>query len=66
MVEGEVSLNPSHAILELGEGDMADLLCKVEKGFPKPDISWGVDRELWGVLDTGSQVGAFSNLYVFL
>ena len=55
-VEGQISLSPSHSILELGEGDMADLLCRVEEGFPKPDISWGVDRELWGVLDTGSQV----------
>lgn len=55
-VEGKVSLSPSHSILELGEGDMADLLCTVDEGFPKPSISWGVDRELWGVLNTGSQV----------
>ena len=57
VVEGQISLSPSNTILELVEGDMADLLCSVEEGFPKPDISWGVDRELWGVLDTGKQVG---------
>ena len=57
LVEGKISLSPSNSILELVEGDMADLLCNVEEGFPKPDISWGVDRELWGVLHTGSQVG---------
>ena len=57
VVEGHISLSPSNTILELVEGDMADLLCNVEEGYPKPDISWGVDRELWGVLNTGSQVG---------
>ena len=57
MVEGQISLSPSSTILELGEGDMADLVCSVKEGYPRADISWLVDRELWGVLDTGSQVG---------
>ena len=57
MVEGQISLSPSSTILELGEGDMADLVCSVKEGYPRADISWVVDRELWGVLDTGSQVG---------
>ena len=61
VVEGQISLSPSNTVLELVEGDMADLLCSVEEGFPKPDISWGVDRELWGVLNTGSQVGGKSS-----
>ena len=56
MVEGLISLSPSSTILELGEGDMADLVCSVKEGYPRADISWVVDRELWGVLDTGSQV----------
>ena len=56
MVEGPISLSPSSTILELGEGDMADLVCSVQEGYPRADISWMVDRELWGVLDTGSQV----------
>ena len=57
MVEGKISLSPSSSILELGEGDMADLVCSVKEGYPRAGISWVVDRELWGVLDTGSQVG---------
>ena len=57
MVEGQISLSPSSTILELGDGDMADLVCSVKDGYPRADISWVVDRELWGVLDTGSQVG---------
>ena len=57
MVEGQISLSPSSTILELGEGDIADLVCSVKEGYPRADISWLVDRELWGVLDTGSQVG---------
>ena len=63
VVEGQISLSPSNTILELVEGDMADLLCSVEEGFPKPDISWGVDRELWGLLDTGLQVGENIMIY---
>ena len=62
VVEGEVSLSPSISILQLREGDMAELLCNVDVGFPKPGIIWGVDRELWGVLNTGSEVSKLSDI----
>ena len=64
VVEGAVSLSPSIGILKLREGDMADLVCKVHEGFPKPDINWGVDTELWGVLNTGSEVSKLSDIFV--
>jgi hypothetical protein len=62
VVEGEVTLSPSMSILELREGDMADLLCNVDEGFPKPGINWGVNRELWGVLNTGSEVSKLTDI----
>ena len=55
-VEGKLTLSPSHSILELGEGDIADLHCRMEDGFPLGEISWGTDRRLWGVLNTGTHV----------
>ena len=41
---------------------MTDLLFKVYEGFPKPDINWGVDKELWGILNTGSEVSKLSDI----
>ena len=63
MVEGQISLSPSTTFLELGEGDMADLVCMVKEGYPKADISWVIDREIQGVLHTGSQVYQQSNTF---
>ena len=64
ILEGQISLNPSITFLELGEGDVADLVCMVKEGYPKPDISWVVDREIQGVLHTGSQVYQHSSYII--
>jgi len=54
-VEGMVELSPEEVVV-LGEGDQAELECKVGPAYPRPSLSWSGDREIFGLLDTSGQV----------
>ena len=54
VVVGEVTLSPVVDYLQLGEGDLAQLVCRVTKSWPRPRIVWSSDTA--GLLDSGTQV----------
>ena len=45
VVGGEVSLSPGSGLLQLGEGDTGQLVCRVEAAWPRPVISWSLETE---------------------
>ena len=54
---GEVSLSPGGGVLQLGEGDTGQLVCRVEAAWPRPDIVWRLETEAGDRdLQTGGQV----------
>ena len=45
VVGGEVSLSPGAGVLQLGEGDTGQLVCRVEAAWPRPTITWSLETE---------------------
>ena len=45
VVGGEVSLSPGSGLLQLGEGDTGQLVCRVEAAWPRPVITWSLETE---------------------
>ena len=60
VVGGEVSLSPGSGLLQLGEGDTGQLVCRVEAAWPRPDIAWTLETLTTqgdsGELDTSTEV----------
>ena len=64
VVGGAVSLSPSVGPVQLGEGDTAQFICRVDRVWPRPEITWtleaggGQGDDTWpgGLLDTDTQV----------
>ena len=54
VVGGEVSLSPVVEQLVLGEGDLAQLVCRVSAAWPRPRITWTSDTV--GLVDTETEV----------
>ena len=46
VVGGEVSLSPGSGLLQLGEGDTGQLVCRVEAAWPRPVISWSLETDI--------------------
>ena len=42
-VVGQLSLSPVLPSVQLGEGDLAQLVCRVTTAWPRPAITWSVD-----------------------
>ena len=47
-------LTPETSSMEVVEGGMVELVCRVDDVFPPPEISWSVSRDMVGMLDTSS------------
>ena len=45
VVGGEVSLSPGAGVIQLGEGDTGQLVCRVERAWPRPLITWSIETE---------------------
>ena len=57
---GEVSLSPGAGVIQLGEGDTGQLVCRVEAAWPRPTIAWSLETLTSegerGELDTSREV----------
>ena len=66
VVGGEVSLSPGAGVIQLGEGDTGQLVCRVEAAWPRPNIAWSLEtiEGEWGELDTSREVRSERKTYI--
>ena len=58
VVEGEMSLSPGAGVIILGPGDRGQLVCRVDRAWPRPDIVWSLETMEGDTrhLDTSTEV----------
>ena len=69
VVGGEVSLSPGAGVIQLGEGDTGQLVCRVEAAWPRPTIAWSLETLTTegerGELDTSREVRTGTERRIF-
>ena len=53
-VMGELTLSPVLQSVQLAEGDLAQLVCRVTTAWPRPALAWSIDTP--AILHTDTQV----------
>ena len=72
-VVGQLSLSPVLPSVQLGEGDLAQLVCRVTTAWPRPAITWSIDTtarlhtqtQVWTELEEDSHLVSVSQTITY-